>query len=172
LCHTTALLVVGPLDVLGPAVEVSQEQPEPHQVAELVVAHDLLVDEALALDGALAIQRVVVRRDLTGDHVLTHTVGGLHDEPVAATGDRIDGEHHSRLGRVDHALDHHGHVDVVQRPLVEAVEEGTLAEEREPAVDDARHHLLEVLDEQIGLLLAGVRRVDTVLGTGRRAHRH
>ena len=138
-----------------------------HQVGELGLGENLLVHDAGLLQAPLAVQRVVVRGDLTGDHVLADAEGGFHHHAVLAVVDRVDGEHHARLGGIDHLLHDDGHLDVVEVALVLAVEQRAFREEGQPALDDLLHHLIEGLDEEIGLLLSGVGRVVAVLGTSR-----
>src|SRR5690606_27854455 len=70
----------------------------------------VLVTDVLGhhLEGDL-VQQDVVRGDLTGDHHLPHTPGGVDGELGAVTVGGLHGDGHTGDAGVDHLLHHHGH---------------------------------------------------------------
>ncbi len=123
-----------------------------------------------ALERPVALERVVVGRDLAGDRRLAEPEHGLDHHPVAPVVDRVAGEEHAGHVGVHHPLHHDRHVEVVERALALAVEQRALGEERGPAVAHAREHVAGAAHVQVRLLLAGVGGGLAVLGARARAH--
>ena len=138
-------------------------------------ARPLADDRPLALFQGRLEDVELVRVDRALDHVLAQAPGAGEEDRVLEAGLGVDGEHDARAGGVgtDHLLHHDGQVDVeLAEPLVVAVADGPVGEQRGEAALAGVDERLRAADVQVGVLLAGERGVRQILGRGRRAHRH
>ena len=166
-----------PFDVLG-AAEVRLDPPaqlrEPHSLPirqrrlRLPVRLDRLflrpacrrgVDGKLlggdGLGDDLAISHLVdVRVHQAGDQGLAEAEAGLHGGDLPVARDGVGREQHAGRLRKDHLLHDHGHVDLpVVEPVLQAVGDGPLGEERGPAPADVLEDRRRADDVQVRVLL-------------------
>ena len=120
-----------------------------------------LVDvELIGVDGAL-------------NHVLAKAVGACHEDDVVEARLGVDGEHHTRRGKVGahhlHHADRQRDLEMVEA-LVDAIVDGSVGEQAGETTAARVEETLRALDVEIGVLLAGEARRRQVLGGRRASH--
>ena len=129
--------------------------------------------KALAERGFVHIKLVRVYRAL--HHVFTQAPGTGDEHHVRVTRLGVDGEHHAagRLVAAHHLHHRHRqkHLEMVE-PVVDAVRDGAVREQRGLTALDRVNQQLFALNVEVGVVLASKTGVGQVFGRGRTAHRH
>ncbi len=128
----------------------------------------LLADVAVGYLQVILVDDVQVRGYAAGDDGFTEPVAGFDGYLGGIAGHRLQGEHYPGSLGLHHSLHRDGdaHLEVVEALLL-PVEEGSGFEQGCPAPMHRVHHLLLALHVEVGVLLAGERRIGQVLGGGR-----
>ena len=116
-----------------------------------------------------------IRVDRALHHAFAQPPGRGDEHHPFKSGFGVAGEHHAAGAEVaaHHLLnsDRQGDFGVV-KPLVDAIGDGAIIEQRSEYFADAGEHRVDTVDVEEGILLAGKRGFGQIFGGGRGAHRH